>query len=258
MCHWLSEATRSKRPQSNFVVQQVLPSCLEIVLLIEVWLGYWYNLPCRIYGAPNEYNCHFTLFAVYVHFDVARKKTVLFYIHRLGSEHPSAAEVSSRKVKDRVREALQYAAKDHHHIQALKACPFLIQLPTIACSIVFWTETLHKEKLNMWAKEDEAKKNIASTDTSNLHNIARYLHSYLDNTETLCRSLAFVKEEHIWFASSGLALTSNSKISSWSETFNDTLDSQIFQIETILTWAKGVLKRNQILLDLVISLTVNC
>lgn len=190
------------------------------------------------------------LFTVYVHYNVTRKKMVLFYIHRLGSEHPSSAEVSSRNIKTRVRCALSFIADDPNRFNTLIACPFLAQLPTITSSVIFWTETLHKERLSMWKKEDEAKVNIASVDVDVLHNVSRYTHSYVANIKILQQTLDFVRAEHIWFAEH-IGTSDGYNHSPWFETTSDCLSSQCFQIQVILTWTEEVLERTRNLINLV-------
>jgi hypothetical protein len=187
---------------------------------------------------------------VYVHYDAIRKKTVLFYIHRLGSEHPSSGEKSSRGVKDRVKISLEYIANNRSHIATFKSCPFIVQQPTITSSVIFWTETLHKERLSMWKKEDDGKKDIANIDTFDMHNISRYVHSYAANIEILQRTLHFLKAEHIWF-SKNATLGRQHYSSPWYEQMTDTIESQIFQADVIIVWTKEVLKRTTILIELV-------
>ena len=187
---------------------------------------------------------------MYVHYDAIRKKTVLFYIHRLGSEHPSSAEKSSRGVKDRVRASLEHIANNSSHITALKNCPFIIQQPTFTSSIIFWTETLHKERLSMWKKEDDGKKDIANIDTYDMHNITRYVHSYAANIEILQRTLYFIKTEHIWFSKDAV-FGEKYRPSPWYQQTIDTIESQIFQIDVIVTWTREVLERTKILIELV-------
>lgn len=229
------------------------PSCYiyKAARLIRLLPDIWYDLPCRIYEAEQEYNWHFILFTVYVHYSVATKKTVVFYIHRLGSEHHSSAEESSRKVKHRVKLALQRTLQAPAALTALRNSPFPVQLPTVTCAIIFWTETLHKERLNMWAKEDEGTKNLESINTGYLHNIARYVHSYKANIDILQRTLDFVNDEHRWFAKTLGNATSYDLDSCSFQTINDSLASQCFQIRTIFIWADEVVKRTQILIDLV-------
>ncbi|TKX21547.1 hypothetical protein C1H76_6043 [Elsinoe australis] len=214
-------------------------------------IGYdlWYDLPCRIYGAEHEYQWHFILFTVYVHYDVVNNKAVLFYIHRLGSEHPSAAEWSSRKLKDRVRTSLEHAATSSAHLNALRNCPFLIQLPTITSATIFWTETLHKERLSMWKKEEEGTKDLSTVDTSKLHDILRYVHSYMANLQIVLETLNFVKAEHEWYLQN-LDNTNHYRESPWSSTMRDGIEAQVFQIKVIIIWTTEVLKRTRILIDL--------
>jgi hypothetical protein len=216
----------------------------------NVWQDVWYDLPCRIYGAAHEYSFHFILFTVYVHYDVLRKKTVLFYIHRLGSEHASAAEDSSRRLKDRVRTAMQHATEDPNNLRTIRGCPFLIQLPTITSVITFWTETLHKERLGMWAKEDSGRSDLSTVDTTNLHDILRYTHSYYANLEIVAASIKFVQAQHDWFAAN-LDEHKEYASSMWLDTTRDALQAQDFQCNVIMAWTKEVLKRTQILINLV-------
>lgn len=210
----------------------------------------WYDLPCRIYGAEHEYNWHFILFTVYVHYDLRTKKTVLFYIHRLGSEHHSTAEISSRMVKNRIKSAIENTLRSPTHAIALRSSPFAVQIPTVTWSVIFWTETLHKERLSMWSKEDEAKQNLAAVDTGWLHNVARYVHSYKANIEILQRTLHLLKSEHEWFAHN-LAASDGYPASTIFRTIDDSLAAQCFEIKTIYTWSEEVVKRTQILIDLV-------
>ena len=102
----------------------------------------------------------------------------------------------------------------------------------------------------MWAKEDEGKQNIASIDTSALHNTSRYVRSYMANIEILQDTLTFVKAQHDWFARN-VEDGSDYMSSPWFEITSDTMSSQLFQIKVILTWTKEVLERTQILIDLV-------
>ena len=225
-------------------------SCTETKQLADIW----YDLPCRIYGAGTQDNMHSILFSVYVHFDLRTKKTVLFYLfymHRLGSEHTSPAELSSRAVKGRVTSAIQHTLRSPIHTIALQSSPFAVQLPTVTCSVIFWTETLHKERMSMWSTEDEAKRSLASVDTGFLHNVARYVHSYKANIEILQRTVHFIRSEHERFAQilgpqNGYTVTSSSF-----QTIDDSLAAQCFQMKTILTWTEEVVKRTQILIDLV-------
>lgn len=179
------------------------------------------------------------------------KKTVLFYIHRLGSEHPSFAELSSRQVKDRIKDALEHSLKGSNHLRILHISPFAIQLPTITCAVIFWTETLHKERLNTWAKEDEGKKSLQHIDTGYLHNVTRYVHSYKANILILKETLHLIIGEHEWFAKN-VGHCGGYTIKSPSYTIiHDSLKAQCFQTQTILSWTDEVVKRTQILIDLV-------
>lgn len=185
---------------------------------------------------------------------MVNNKAVLFYIHRLGSEHPSAAEWSSRKLKDRVRTSLEHAATSSAHLNALRNCPFLIQLPTITSATIFWTETLHKERLSMWKKEEEGTKDLSTVDTSKLHDILRYVHSYMANLQIVLETLNFVKAEHEWYLQN-LDNTNHYRESPWSSTMRDGIEAQVFQIKVIIIWTTEVLKRTRILIDLVSRLS---
>lgn len=52
----------------------------------------------------------------------------------------------------------------------------------------------------MWAKEDEGKANIDLVEIDVMHNINRYVHSYIANIKILQQTLEFVRTEHTWFA----------------------------------------------------------
>ena len=168
---------------------------------------------------------------MYVYYDVTTRKTILFYIHRLGSEHHSFT-VSI-------------------YFSALQFSPFAVQLPTVTCSVIFWTKTLHKERLTIWAKEDEAGQNLATVDTGYLHNVTRYVHSYKANVEILQRTLHLVQAEHEWFAQNLGAPSGYTTSSGSFMTIHGSLAAQCFQSKTIYTWSEEVVKRTQILIDLV-------
>ena len=172
-------------------------------------------------------------------------------MYRLGSEHNSPAEPSSRAVKSRIKSAIQHTFRSPVHTAALQSSPFAVQLPTVTCSVVFWTETLHKERMSMWSTEDDPKRRIASVDTGFLHNVARYVHSYKANIEILQRTINFIRSEHEWFASNVGSHNGYTGTSSSFQTIDDSLAAQCFQMKTIYTWSEEVVKRTQILIDLV-------
>lgn len=120
-------ATR-KIPPNSSIRWDYSGSSTSLILCWPRYPDVWYDLPCRIFNSDLEYDWHFVLFTVYVHYDVVRQKSMILYIHRLGSEHPSSAEVSSRNVKNRVRTALNYIAREPTDCSMLNSCPFIIQL----------------------------------------------------------------------------------------------------------------------------------
>ena len=176
---------------------------------------------------------------------------MLFYIHRLGSEHPSFQERSSRLVKNRIKAALEYTYKNPTYLECINGSPFALQLPTMTCAVTFWTETLHKERLNMWQKEDEGKENIAGIDISYLYNVLRYVHSYLMNMKSIQEAVQLVKAEHEWYADNIGYPQGYTRVSPAYTTVNDSLTAQLYQIQTCLNWADEVIKRTQALINLV-------
>lgn len=175
----------------------------------------------------------------------------MFYIHRLDSEHSSSGELSSRQVKERIKAALKHTLIGSHYLKILHVSPFAIQLPTITCAVLFWTETLQLERRNTWTIEDEAKKDIEEIKTGHLHYVVRYIHSYQTRIHILEETLNLIIREHEWFAKNpghcgGYAMNSSSY-----NTVHDSLIAQCFQIQTILSWTDELIKRTQILIDLV-------
>ncbi|KAH9822931.1 hypothetical protein Tdes44962_MAKER00759 [Teratosphaeria destructans] len=109
----------------------------------------------------------------------------------------------------------------------------------------------------MWAKEDEGKIDLASIDTWKLHDILRYVHSYLANLRIVEQGLRFVNAEHRWF-SSEIEHGQAYQDSPWYGTVCDAITAQEFQIGVIIIWTHEVIKRTQILIDIVRVSTLFC
>lgn len=213
----------------------------------------WYILPVRIIEREaTYYDSHFMLFTVYAHYDCLTKKLVLFYIHRTGSESARAASRSSDIVKDCLENDLKYVmARGDDGLTMLRSSPFAIQMPTIIAAVVFWTDALHKERIDMWAKEDKARKNLEEVDTVKFHDVARYAHSYKTNTEFTRRVIEFVIGQHDWFAAHIGGKTGYSPRSPLYTHMSERLKTQLWQMKMSERYSDEAVARSDVMLSLV-------
>jgi hypothetical protein len=162
----------------------------------------------------------------------------------------------STSIKRRMRDALRWISVNPVHSE-LKDNPFALQLPTVTSSVCLWTEALHTERISMWEREEKGRNDLSTIDTAALHNVSRYIHSYKTNILFTLRVLVFLKIEHLWFATKGLGNTLgyNDTVPAY-KMVEDALDAQIWQMEMISTYADEVVKRTQILIEIV-SITYN-
>lgn len=149
-----------------------------------------------------------------------------------------------------MRDAMQRICENPTHAR-LRDNPFAFQLPNITSSVILWTEALHTERLLMWDREDRGRRDLSTIDTAALHDVSRYLHSYKTNILFTLRVLLFLRNEHSWFAKRlGSTLNYNVDVPAYGFV-EDALDSQIWQMEMISTYADEVVKRTQILIEIV-------
>lgn len=192
------------------------------------------------------------LFTVYAHYDCVTKKQVLFYIHRTGSESARAASRSSDTVKDRLENDLKHImGRGKNGLAMLQSSPFAIQMPTINAAVVFWTDAMHKERVDMWAKEDKARKNLEEVDTVKFHDVARYAHSYKTNTEFTRRVIEFIIGQHDWFASHLGGATGYRIVGPVYSHFAERLKSQLWQIKMSERYSDEAVARSDVMLGLV-------